>query len=328
MKLEGIKKLVKGAKERKRLQDDFERQTRPQANDQIRFYNLWNERFKDVWFYRFIESRHLLDDTKKRIAFYSVFGSKKLLDYDDNDLRCFFTAENVHAYNSKDYADLFLTDNRVDLSMAFDFFDDEKYLRLPTWVLRFFAPEADFEGVRLRCKELSNPQDVANRRGYTSIIASWDPTGIRKEIFEGLSQFGRVDCAGKWMHNDDSLKRDFGDDKLAYLKTYRYNVCPENSNAYGYVTEKLFDAIEAGCVPVYWGSYNKPELDILNQEAILFWDFQGENAETFRMIEKMERDSAFFDSFANQERLLPGAAEKVYAIYDQLENKLRSLINS
>ena len=319
--------LIKNLKEHYRLVDDYKKQTCPQAKEQIRFYNLWKEEFRNVWFYRFMQSRHLLEGSNKKVAFYSVFGSKKLLKYDDNDIRCFFTAENVHAYNSKDYADLFLSDDTVDLSMAFDFFDDDKYLRLPTWVLRFFSPESDYEGVKARCEELSKPVGLANRKRYVSIIASWDPTGLRKEILDEMSQFGRVDCAGKWMHNDDSLKCDFGDDKLEYLKSFRFNVCPENSNAYGYVTEKLFDAIDAGCVPVYWGSCNKPELDILNQDAILFWNFRGDNAETLRLIEKMERDPAFFESFAAQERLLPNASESVYAMYDQLEYKLKSLIN-
>ena len=301
-------------------------QTESQINEKIRFYNLWKEEFRNVWFYRFVNSRHLLDSSKKRIAFYSVFGPKKVLKYDTNNIRCFFTAENVHAFNSKDYADLFLADNRVGLSMAFDFFEDEKYLRMPTWVLRFFEPEADYEEIKRRCKELSKSGGIDGRVNYASLIASWDPTGLRQEIFDELSKSGRVDCPGKWNHNDDSLLMNYSDNKKAYLKTYRYNVCPENSNAYGYVTEKLFDAIDAGCVPIYWGSYNKPELEILNQEAILFWDFKGDNEAVVSMISDFENNPKEYDSFASQDRLLPDAAEKVFSMYEQLENKLIRLI--
>jgi len=118
----------------------------------------------------------------------------------------------------------------------------------------------------------------------------------------------------------------FSDEKRRYLLTYRYNVCPENSNAYGYVTEKLFDAIDAGCVPIYWGSYNRPEQDVLNQDAILFWNDNSSNNSSLRFIEEMERNPKLFDDFAKQERLLPHAADVVFSMYESLEMKLKELI--
>lgn len=42
-------------------------------------------------------------------------------------------------------------------------------------------------------------------------------------------------------------------DKRRTLLSYTFNVCFENSDHPGYVTEKLIDAIVAGCVPLYRG---------------------------------------------------------------------------
>jgi hypothetical protein len=42
-------------------------------------------------------------------------------------------------------------------------------------------------------------------------------------------------------------------DKLAVLRQYRFVVCYENSSLPGYVSEKIFDCLFAGSVPVYWG---------------------------------------------------------------------------
>ena len=92
------------------------------------------------------------------------------------------------------------------------------------------------------------------------------------------------------------------------------------------MTEKIFDAIEAGCVPVYWGSNNRPEQDILNPEAILFWTPEAENADVVRKISRMETDPALFRQFQGQERLLPDAASKIFEMYERLENKLKELI--
>lgn len=41
------------------------------------------------------------------------------------------------------------------------------------------------------------------------------------------------------------------------LRRYRYSVCYENVRGIqGYITEKIFDCLVAGCVPIYWGAPN------------------------------------------------------------------------
>lgn len=45
--------------------------------------------------------------------------------------------------------------------------------------------------------------------------------------------------------------------KWDVLKHYRFSLCYENMrNQLGYITEKIFDCMVAGCVPVYWGASN------------------------------------------------------------------------
>lgn len=40
------------------------------------------------------------------------------------------------------------------------------------------------------------------------------------------------------------------------LKNYKFCICYENSRFNGYITEKIFDAMVAGCIPVYLGAKN------------------------------------------------------------------------
>jgi hypothetical protein len=42
--------------------------------------------------------------------------------------------------------------------------------------------------------------------------------------------------------------------KLDVLSQYKYSLCFENMPMAGYVTEKIFDCLYAGTVPVYWGA--------------------------------------------------------------------------
>jgi hypothetical protein len=49
---------------------------------------------------------------------------------------------------------------------------------------------------------------------------------------------------------------------------YRFGLCYENMrDEPGYVTEKIFDCMRAGCVPVYWGASNV--LDFVDAEAFV-----------------------------------------------------------
>lgn len=43
--------------------------------------------------------------------------------------------------------------------------------------------------------------------------------------------------------------------KIETLKNYRFSVCFENArDIEGYITEKIFDSLFAGCIPIYWGA--------------------------------------------------------------------------
>jgi hypothetical protein len=63
---------------------------------------------------------------------------------------------------------------------------------------------------------------------------------------------------GRWWENAGySTYRGSPPDKTAVLKNYRFCFCYENIHGKkGYVTEKMFDAFTAGCVPIYWGASN------------------------------------------------------------------------
>jgi alpha(1,3/1,4) fucosyltransferase len=45
--------------------------------------------------------------------------------------------------------------------------------------------------------------------------------------------------------------------KREYLRKHRFAICFENAKCIpGYITEKIFDCLMAGCVPIYWGAPN------------------------------------------------------------------------
>ena len=73
-------------------------------------------------------------------------------------------------------------------------------------------------------------------------------TEMRDNFFEALCAYKNVDFRGKWKNNIGTSVND----KIEWLKSYKFNICFENSSYPGYLTEKLFDAFMGGCVPIYW----------------------------------------------------------------------------
>lgn len=134
-----------------------------------------------------------------------------------------------------------------------------------------------------------------------------------------LASIGQIDCAGRFRNNTDELKTVYGDRKEEYLRQYRFNLCPENSLGEGYITEKVFDSISAGCIPIYWGEYLEP--GILNPEAILRYE-KGKEQELYERVRLLWEDEAAYRSFAEIPPFVDGAAEKIYQIIQGLHDKL------
>lgn len=85
------------------------------------------------------------------------------------------------------------------------------------------------------------------------ISSAWDKCG-RNEYLHELMEHIAVDSYGKVAHNADLDDDRGGKSKLAAISGYRFTLAFENSIAPGYVTEKLYQPLFAGSVPIYRGA--------------------------------------------------------------------------
>ena len=302
-----------------------------QAGEPIQYYNWIGER-KDFWFSRFMASRKITCTKNKSIAFFSVFGEKFPIVLDRSRIKVFYTGENVHrsefGFSYVNYSD-YLQSKKFDLSLAFDYTQSDSYLRFPLWILYFINPDDTSEGaIKKICEKLSNHsiEDVDSRR-FCSMVSGHDPNGLRREIHDSLIGFDEISCGGRFMNNTDELKLKFDNNKIRYLEQFKFNICPENSDASGYVTEKIMESISSGSIPVYWGSGNNPEPDILNKDAIIFWNKAGDNTRNVELIRTLHEKPQLYKDFYSQARLKPDANVIISQWLDELEERLRILIN-
>src|SRR5690606_4272029 len=159
---------------------------------------------------------------------------------------------------------------------------------------------------------------------FASNISRHDNNGVRGEVIDILAKVNKIECAGDFRNNTDSLRMTFDDDKIKYLSTIRFNICPENSDAPGYVTEKVFESIQAGCIPVYWGSGNNPEPDILNSDAILFFNRENPNL-LYNKVYSLENNSKLYNEFINQKPFLENAEDVIWERFKELRYRIKSI---
>ncbi|MGL2333811.1 glycosyltransferase family 10 domain-containing protein, partial [Helicobacter pylori] len=198
------------------------------------------------------------------LVFGTPLGSaRKILSY-QNAKRVFYTGENeVPNFNLFDYA------------IGFDELDfNNRYLRMPLYYayLHYKAllvndttspyklqpdslytlkkPTHHFkENHPNLCAVVNNESDPL-KRGFASFVASNPNAPIRNAFYDALNSIEPVTGGG-------SVKNTLGynvKNKNEFLSQYKFNLCFENTQGYGYVTEKIIDAYFSHTIPIYWGS--------------------------------------------------------------------------
>ncbi len=307
----------------------------------IVYHNFWDGQAAEViWFTQFLRAHRLLDGHRtRRFIFFSTLGNGQVLSTDrllhpfnKQRKRIFFTGENVHHPAFSQYADNMLSQPDIDLSLGFDYIDDARYLRFPIWLLEMFPPNSTVEDIKNICQRLSY-QYVADSRNRFCALVSGTSTMLgtkslemRTDMVNRLNTIAHVDCAGRLLNNTDELKTKFNDNKAEFLKQYKFYICPENASVKGYVTEKVFHCIGSGCIPIYWGSDNNPEPDVLNHDAILFWNPDGDNSALLQQISDLQHNPQQYKNFFEQPRLKDDAWQVVAGYFAELEKRLHNLL--
>ncbi len=307
----------------------------------ISFVNWWSEDPRDDWFVRFIY--HYFPNVDKEIRFYSVFGPGRRLKDNFKGTKIFYSGENLEKHNEYEglvkresvetywryrvyhYGDYAVNKVHLSLGMGHDV-DSEKYFRFPEWILFTFAPESSYKDIQDRINEINESRPLKDSKGIV-LLASHDDYGTRERICRDIEKIFPITYAGKWRNNSSDLWMNYGNDKQLYLKNFKFNICPENVDANGYCTEKIFDAFLAGSIPIYHGDMNNPENGLINKNAVIFWNYDGDNDEQMELVKRLSSDDKYYDSFMKQMKLYPITADYVWNKMQELKKRIGYLID-
>ncbi|GAA8911384.1 glycosyltransferase family 10 [Helicobacter pylori] len=198
------------------------------------------------------------------LVFGNPLGSaRKILSY-QNTKRVFYTGENESPnFNLFDYAigfdELDFRDRylRMPLYYAYLHYEAElvndttsPYKLQPDSLYACKKPSHKFKENHPHLCALINNESDPLKRGFASFVASNPNAPERNAFYEALNSIEPV-AGGGVVKNTLGYKVK---NKNEFLSQYKFNLCFENSQGYGYVTEKILDAYFSHTIPIYWGS--------------------------------------------------------------------------
>lgn len=297
--------------------------------------------FDNFWLEEFIKF-NFPNAKLDKFCFCSVDGKRPKFDKNDERIKIFYTIENLEkivkhdkciidksanifrwlAYAQKHYSDYMVND--VDVSLCFKNLSHINYIKFPYWLITLFPHDITYTKIKETVYTINKSQNYAEKEAIC--INRHDVFGQRKKICDDLSGILNITYAGKWRNNTDELWNKFNNDKYSYMRLFKFNICPENMDAADYCTEKIFDALRCGCIPIYAGCLNNPEPEIINKDFVIFWDLDGDNTEQLKLVKRLNSDNEFYKKFVNQPKLKPDAANYIAEYFENLKQKLKEVI--
>ena len=142
----------------------------------------------------------------------------------------------------------------------------------------------------------------------------------RRKFLEGLSKSNsHFDIYGRYSKTIYSLPayRGYAASKYQTLSQYRYNLAIENSVEDWYISEKIFDALLCGCMPIYYGS--EKIFDLLPNEW--FHYLPDLSPKSIKLATNLSKTDSYLSVAENREEIAR-AIDKDFSFYQKLNNVL------
>ncbi len=138
-------------------------------------------------------------------------------------------------------------------------------------------------------------------------------------VLNKLTKLRKV-LGAKWV-----LYKGAVDSKADLMQNYKFSICYENAAGIsGYITEKIFDSMAAGCIPVYWGAPNikqyVPELCFIDKTQFKTYDELYQYLMSMTESEYAKRQQAISQYLKSEQHRLFEPAYNAAVIAENLVN--------
>ncbi|MEM1167814.1 MAG: tetratricopeptide repeat protein [Cyanobacteria bacterium P01_H01_bin.35] len=249
----------------------------------INFVDFWRTfKYKNSFlFSKFLTKNYnICISDEPEFLFYSVFGEEHH-KYDCTKI--FYTGENYHNYLSGkgDFQRNGMKQvnfTECDFALTHYYIKDPRHYRIPLYFLRTGLQEI---------QQLTRPKNIEQimkrKEKFCCFVYSNKIAPQRIDFFHKLCHYKQVDSGGKVLNNLGFLVPK-GKKYIDFLSEYKFVITFENSSTPGYTTEKIFQAMQAHTVPIYWGNiWIHKEFN--PQSFINYHNFYNEEEVISRIIE-------------------------------------------
>ena len=244
----------------------------------LAYINFWKDPTNDSYFTNFINENidqvivvepHECPD----ILIASCMGDINKVTHVNSKCKIFFYGENLDRFPP--YNNDALLHQVFDIVVGFR--NTNGHIRFPLWLI--YYPYYKFDENDNILKYIQSQYDANVRKSKTMFathVSRHDRNGKRSRMCDAISVHGPVMYPGDFRNNVPRIGRTT-EDKIGFVSHSIFNICPENSASEGYCTEKIFQAFEAGTIPVYWG-VDLPEYGLISENKYCFGENNIHNA--------------------------------------------------
>ena len=214
---------------------------------------------------------------------YNIFSCEHLNPKYNNSIKiAYYTENQITDFNTADYCIGHSHINYLD-----------RYFKLSI----FFWQNLNNTYFSLYRNEVINN---SNKTKFCAALISnnYITDGFRIKFINELNNYKKIDMAGKYNNN---IGRTI-ENKIEFLKSYKFSISMENTEGNGYISEKIVDSFLAGTIPIYYGDYMVDEY--INPKTYILIRGEKDILKKIEYIKRIDNDENLYKSFLKEKVLL------------------------
>jgi hypothetical protein len=275
--------------------------------------DLFNPKGHRFWLKNKLKDKFRIkfDKHKPDYLIYNVFGNEHLNEKYSNSIKiAFFTENLIPDLNKADYA----------IGQAhINYFD--RYFKFPIFLWRNIKIIE-----KLREKSLQSP---IRKKFCAAVISNNILTdGFRTKFIDELNKYKQVDMGGRFLNNVGGPVVN----KIEFLSSYKFSIAMENSDGDGYVSEKIYDSLISGTIPIYYGDFTVDEY--INPKAFILIKDEKHINEKIKYIIEIDNNIEKYLNILKEKILINENIDKIiekevkqflYNIFEQEKSKAKRI---
>ena len=287
-------------KEQKLLPFKENIEKKPKERKKIKIYGSgMHQRWKTI-IENYVKEKYIIEYDKENpdYFFYTTFSCNCYLPkYQNSVIIAYFAENQLPDFDIADYGIAHGHINYLD-----------RYIYSPSIFRNLLYKNISNKDFKLARE---NALKQKNRTKFCAALIS-NVEGKRIELMEEINKYKKIDHGGSYNNNVGGKVQD----KVSFLKSYKFSIAMENSDTDGYTTEKIMESFLGGTIPIYYGGYMLDEF--FNPKSYILIRGKRDLKKKIEYIKKIDNDDELYRSILKENVLLD---EKVVESFDKAQKE-------